>query len=88
MLSDSRVGTISANKDVAVVYGAIRASGNDVLVVLVEGDNLLAEADVLAGDLTPKQVVQLWAGSNICTVSGTGLYSEKRKKKLDWFMCR
>lgn len=54
MLSDSRVGTVSANEDVTMVHGAIRASGYNIFAVLVKGNNLLAEVDVLAGNLTPK----------------------------------
>lgn len=71
------MGAICADKDVALVNGAVRASDIDVSEVLVKGHNLLVEIDAFAGDLTPEQVVQFWAGGDVRAVSGTMLKLEE-----------
>lgn len=63
--ADSRVGTISTNKDVTIVLRGIGESNQHALLVLVEIIDSLAKIDILLGDLAQQEVVQVWTGDDV-----------------------
>lgn len=64
MLPDSRVGTVSANKDVAMVSGVVRAPDHDTVLILQKGHDFLAHVDPFPWNLTQQQIVQVWSSDN------------------------
>lgn len=73
MLSDSRIRTISADQDMAIIRGAIRTAGHNASAVFIVRDDLLAEVDVLPGDLLPQEVVQVWSRNDVVAVMGSNV---------------
>lgn len=71
MVADSRVCTVSTDEDMSLVRGAVRASNQDVLAVLIKADNLFAEMDLLTGNMAPKQIMQVGPGKDILAVGST-----------------
>lgn len=65
VLANARVGTISSNKDVAMVGRVVRASDHDSQFVLQDRHNLFAHMDSLFGDLAQQEVINVWTGNNV-----------------------
>lgn len=71
MLTNGRVGTIGADKDVAMEEGVVRCVNLDLVVNLLEGQDSLTQEDTLPGNMVPQDVIQVRPSNNILFVTST-----------------